>query len=127
MGTHPIFESDFDCLTEVKMAATETIVLSEKKVYVAVMEFGDTTMVTVSDAGVFGPMFKVTKNQKGQNEPVITIDGVFGEGKDYLQVVARFLRLNCNTETDILASIILDRELVNRENLQLLADTVNTL
>ena len=72
-------------------------------------------------------MFKVTKNQKGQNEPVITIDGVFGEGKDYLQVVARFLRLNCNTETDILASIILDRELVNRENLQLLADTVNTL
>ena len=72
-------------------------------------------------------MFKVTKNQKGQNEPVITIDGVFGEGKDYLQVVARFLRLNCNTETDILASIVLDRELVNRENLQLLADTVNTL
>ena len=72
-------------------------------------------------------MFKVTKNQKGKNEPVITIDGVFGEGKDYLQVVARFLRLNCNTETDILASIVLDRELVNRENLQLLADTVNTL
>ena len=29
------------------MAATETIVLSEKKVYVAVMEFGDTTMVAV--------------------------------------------------------------------------------
>ena len=28
------------------MAATETIVLSEKRVYVAVMEFGDSTMIT---------------------------------------------------------------------------------
>jgi len=26
MGTHPIFESDFDCLTEKKMADTDPVV-----------------------------------------------------------------------------------------------------
>ena len=35
------------------MAATETIVLSEKKVYVAVMGFGDTTMVTARVSVLF--------------------------------------------------------------------------
>merc|ERR1712147_513306 len=97
MGTHPIFESDFDCLTEYQMAATETI-------------------------------YKVTKSQKGANEPVITVDGVFGEQHDYAQVVCRHLRLHCRVETEqLLASVLLKRDLVTRENLKELVDTVNKL
>ena len=36
------------------MAEIETIYLDETKVNVAVMEFGDQTMVTITDKGVFG-------------------------------------------------------------------------
>ena len=74
-----------------------------------------------------GPMSKVSKNQKGNNDPVITIDSIFGEEKDYLQVVSRYLRIHCNSNNDLLTSILLSRELVNRDNLQVLADTVNKL
>ena len=40
------------------MAATETIVLSEKRVYVAVMEFGDSTMIT----GRVSALMKILEN-----------------------------------------------------------------
>ena len=111
------------------MAATETIYLDDEKVHVAVMAFGnDATMITVSDGAVFGPIYKVTKNQKGANEPVITVEGVFGEQRDYAQVVCRHLRLHCHVEAEqLMASVLLKRELVTRDNLRELVDTVNKL
>ena len=110
------------------MAATETIYLNEQKIHVAVMGFGDATMITVSDGAVFGPIYRVTKSQKGANEPVVTVDGVFGEQQDYAQVVCRHLRIHCNVEAEqLLASVLLKRELVTRDNLKELVDTVNKL
>ena len=115
-------------ILEYQMAATETIYLGEEKVHVAVMGFGDATMITVSDGALFGPIYKVTKSQKGANEPVITVDGVFGEQHDYAQVVCRHLRLHCRVETEqLLASVLLKRDLVTRDNLKELVDTVNKL
>ena len=49
------------------MAEIETIYLDDTKVNVAVMEFGDQTMVTITDKGVFvrGQLFYSKFNRKG--------------------------------------------------------------
>merc|ERR1711868_46413 len=129
MGTHPIFESDFDCLTDFKKTVMHTaeIEIDNEVCYISVTQFGDTNFVTISDTGTFGSFYQVEKKEKMGNEPIFQIQPIFGQAEDYLQVVCRYLCQNCTLQGPMMVSVILSREKVNKKNLELLKMEINSL
>merc|ERR1712110_920084 len=99
MGTHPIFESDFDCLTEMNNSRSpkvDILQLGDETVHVASMSFADCEMLAVSDTGTFGSFYHVDQ-QKGAHEnlePLVSITPIFGLDDQYFQVVCRHLGSN---------------------------------
>merc|ERR1712131_508515 len=71
MGTHPIFESDFDCLTDFKKTVMHTaeIEIDNEVCYISVTQFGDTNFVTISDTGTFGSFTKLKRKKKWEMNP----------------------------------------------------------
>merc|ERR1712235_179942 len=111
MGTHPIFESDFDCLTENIMNSrsprVQTIEIDDSKVHLSSMKFDDHIMLGVSDSGTFGSFYRVFKstNQHKDKEPVFEIVPIFGCDDQYFQVVCRYLSANLPISLPLMVSV----------------------
>merc|ERR1711962_1651146 len=69
MGTHPIFESDFDCLTEKKMSSSDSSDSSDDEMRKRLME----TVVTAKTIA------KEVKNEKSREKSSLIKVGPYGD------------------------------------------------
>merc|ERR1712037_704294 len=88
MGTHPIFESDFDCLTDLMSLSAHGFNLDASKIYLKVTDIAD-------NSNFFGRMTKFVvsaKNSAGATVPhasVLAYGREYSYGEDGLCVIRR--------------------------------------